>query len=97
MSDKPKKSEKRRRNAMVSVRFTSDEFRQVCEKAASIGSSVSGYIRDVALGPPAELPFRVDCCVCGGLIVATDNPDAMGYNPFFPAPTDRAHLGCVAA
>jgi hypothetical protein len=43
------KSERRQRGALVSVRFTPDELAVVQAHAAEAGTSVSGYLRDVAL------------------------------------------------
>lgn len=44
-----RKSERRQRGAMVSVRFSVDELRTVQAHAAQTGASVSGYLRDLAL------------------------------------------------
>ena len=52
MSDTPKrgrKSEKRQRSAMVSVRMTQDELGRVQAEAQAVGQTVSTYMRDVAL------------------------------------------------
>jgi hypothetical protein len=44
-----RKSEHRQRGALVSVRFTPDELAAVQAHAARAGTSVSGYLRDIAL------------------------------------------------
>jgi hypothetical protein len=44
-----RKSERRQRGAMVSVRFSPDELVFVQEHAAEAGTSVSGYLRSLAL------------------------------------------------
>jgi hypothetical protein len=44
-----RKSERRQRGALVSVRFTPDELAVVQAHAAEAGTSVSGYLRDIAL------------------------------------------------
>jgi hypothetical protein len=44
-----RKSERRQRGALVSVRFTPDELASVQEHAAEAGTSVSGYLRNLAL------------------------------------------------
>jgi hypothetical protein len=44
-----RKSERRQRGAMVSVRFSPDELASVQEHAADAGMSVSGYLRNLAL------------------------------------------------
>lgn len=44
-----RKSERRQRGALVSVRFTADELAVVQAHAAEAGTSVSGYLRDMAL------------------------------------------------
>ncbi len=58
------RSEKRRLQSMVSVRFSPDEIDRVREAAAATGMSLSGFLRDAALaraegrtqphGSPAE-------------------------------------------
>lgn len=51
-TDKPlakRKSERRQRGALVSVRFSPDELASVQAHAAEVGTSVSGYLRDLAL------------------------------------------------
>lgn len=47
--ERKRKSERRQRGAMVSVRFSPDELASVQEHAAEAGMSVSGYVRDLAL------------------------------------------------
>lgn len=47
--ERKRKSERRQRGALVSVRFTPDELAAVQAHAARAGTSVSGYVRDVAL------------------------------------------------
>jgi len=44
-----RKSERRQRGALVSVRFSPDELAAVQAHAAEVGTSVSGYLRDLAL------------------------------------------------
>ena len=44
-----RKSERRQRGAMVSVRFSPDELASVQAHAAEAGASVSGYLRNLAL------------------------------------------------
>ena len=44
-----RKSERRQRGAMVSVRLSPDELATVQEHAAEAGMSVSGYLRSLAL------------------------------------------------
>ena len=44
-----RKSERRQRGAMVSVRFSPDELAAVQAHAAEAGMSVSGYLRSLAL------------------------------------------------
>ena len=55
-----RKSERRQRGAMVSVRFSSDELASVQEHAAEAGTSVSGYLRGLALGA-ARQPIVTVC------------------------------------
>jgi hypothetical protein len=47
--ERKRKSERRQRGALVSVRFTPDELASVQEHAAEAGTSVSGYLRNLAL------------------------------------------------
>jgi predicted DNA binding CopG/RHH family protein len=47
--ERKRKSERRQRGAMVSVRFSPDELAAVQEHAADVGMPVSGYLRDLAL------------------------------------------------
>jgi hypothetical protein len=49
-----RKSERRQRHAMVSVRFSPDELASVQEHAAEAGTSVSGYLRNLALAAARE-------------------------------------------
>jgi hypothetical protein len=49
-----RKSERRQRGAMVSVRFSPDELTTVQEHAAEAGMSVSGYLRNLALTPARQ-------------------------------------------
>ena len=44
-----RKSERRQRGALVSVRFSPDELASVQAHAATAGNSVSGYLRNLAL------------------------------------------------
>lgn len=44
-----RKSERRQRGAMVSVRFSPEELASVQAHAAEAGATVSGYLRDLAL------------------------------------------------
>jgi hypothetical protein len=44
-----RKSERRQRGAMVSVRFSQEELASVRAHATEAGTSVSGYLRDLAL------------------------------------------------
>jgi len=58
-----RKSEKRQRSAVVSVRMTQDELARVQAEAQAVGQTVGTYMRDVALschhGQPTKtrLPF----------------------------------------
>jgi hypothetical protein len=47
--ERKRKSERRQRGAMVSVRFSPDELASVQAHAAKAHSSVSGYLRNLAL------------------------------------------------
>jgi hypothetical protein len=47
--ERKRKSERRQRGALVSVRFTPDELAVVQAHATRAGTSVSGYLRDMAL------------------------------------------------
>jgi predicted DNA binding CopG/RHH family protein len=47
--ERKRKSERRQRGAMVSVRFSPDELTRVQAHAAEAGMSVSGYLRGLAL------------------------------------------------
>jgi Mobilization protein NikA len=47
--ERKRKSERRQRGAMVSVRFSPDELAVVQAHAADAGMSVSGYLRSLAL------------------------------------------------
>jgi hypothetical protein len=47
--ERKRKSERRQRGAMVSVRFSPDELASVQVHAAEAGISVSGYLRNLAL------------------------------------------------
>jgi predicted DNA binding CopG/RHH family protein len=47
--ERKRKSEHRQRGAMVSVRLSPDELASVQAHAAEAGSTVSGYLRDLAL------------------------------------------------
>ena len=47
--ERKRKSERRQRGAMVSVRFSPDELASVQKHAAEAGESVSGYLRNLAL------------------------------------------------
>ena len=47
--ERKRKSERRQRAAMVSVRFSPDELASVQEHAAEAGMSLSGYLRNLAL------------------------------------------------
>jgi hypothetical protein len=47
--ERKRKSERRQRGALVSVRFSPDELASVQAHAAEAGNSVSGYIRNLAL------------------------------------------------
>jgi hypothetical protein len=46
---RPRKSERRHRGAMVSVRFSPEELAAVQAHASDAGASVSGYLRNLAL------------------------------------------------
>lgn len=50
--DVPARSEKRRRNAMVSIRFTPEELSIVQHRATELGMSISGFARARGLGLP---------------------------------------------
>ena len=55
-----RKSERRQRGAMVSVRLSPEELEAVQLQAAAVGSSVSGYLRNLALAasrPPVVSPM----------------------------------------
>lgn len=47
--ERKRKSERRQRGAMVSVRFSPDELASVQAQATDVGMSVSGYLRSLAL------------------------------------------------
>src|SRR6266487_533022 len=47
--ERKRKSERRQRGAMVSVRFSPDELASVQAHAVEAGTSVSGYLRNPAL------------------------------------------------
>jgi uncharacterized protein (DUF1778 family) len=49
--DRPRRSEKRQRAAMISIRLTADELGVVQEAAAARGLSVGRYVRESALRP----------------------------------------------
>jgi len=49
--DRPRRSEKRQRAAMISIRLTADELSAVQEAATARGLSVSRYVRESALRP----------------------------------------------
>lgn len=53
-----RRSEKRRRAAMISIRLTADELKSVQAQANARGVSVSRYVRDRAL-EPARPPSAV--------------------------------------
>ena len=59
MSTSPRRSERRRLAAMVSVRFTPAEEERVRVAAAEAGASMSNFIREAALGAcdVAEAPI----------------------------------------
>lgn len=63
-----RRSERRRRHAMVSVRFTPDELEAVQARAASAGIAVSGYLRGLALSAPQPVAS------CGWKAVAANQP-----------------------
>jgi hypothetical protein len=52
--ERKRKSERRQRGAMVSVRFSPDELASVQEHAAEAGMSVSGYLRNLALAAATQ-------------------------------------------
>lgn len=47
---KGRKSEKRQRSAVVSVRMTDSELATVQQKAQAVGQTIGSYMREVALG-----------------------------------------------
>jgi len=47
--DRPRRSEKRQRSAMISIRLTAEELSAVQEAATARGLSVSRYVREGAL------------------------------------------------
>jgi len=51
-----RKSERRQRGAMVSVRFLPDELEAVQAQAAAAGESVSGYLRNLAVAASRSSP-----------------------------------------
>ena len=53
-----RKSEKRQRSAMVSVRMTQDELARVQAEAQAVGQTVGTYMRDVALSCHHSQPIR---------------------------------------
>lgn len=67
-----RKSERRQRGAMVSVRFSPDELASVQEHAADAGMSVSGYLRSLALAAARQPPI----VVVGWVGAATVNASA---------------------
>jgi hypothetical protein len=97
MSDKARKVKPRKLDTMVSLRLTSEELQAVHEKAQALGMTLSGYIRHVAI-TPAVLPFVIYCSVCGEVIIATDRPEWMGYDPLWmgTALPQKTHWGCAA-
>jgi uncharacterized protein (DUF1778 family) len=66
-----RKSERRQRGALVSVRFTPEELALVQAHAAEAGTSVSGYLRNLALAT-ARQPVVTRTWVCA----ATTNVSA---------------------
>jgi hypothetical protein len=70
-----RKSERRQRGAMVSVRFSPDELTSVQEHATEAGMSVSGYLRNLALAA-ARQPVVTGVWVGG----ATFNTSATAEN-----------------
>ena len=62
-----RKSERRQRGAMVSVRFSAEELTTVQAHAADVGATVSGYIRDLALAD-ARQPI-VTMTWAGGAVI----------------------------
>ena len=53
-----RKSEKRQRSAVVSVRMTQDELSRVQAEAQAVGQTVGTYMRDVALNCHHVEPMR---------------------------------------
>ena len=56
-----RKSERRQRAAMVSVRFSPEELEAVQAQAADAGASVSGYLRSLALGDSRRAAATATC------------------------------------
>jgi hypothetical protein len=65
-----RKSERRQRGAMVSVRFTPDELASVQAHAVEAGTSVSGYLRNLALATASQ-PIVTVMWVSGATINAS--------------------------
>lgn len=66
--ERKRKSERRQRGALVSVRFTPDELAVVQAHAARAGTSVSGYVRDIALAA-ARQPTVTGAWVSAGAAI----------------------------
>jgi predicted DNA binding CopG/RHH family protein len=66
-----RKSERRQRGAMVSVRFSPEELASVQEHAAEAGMPVSGYLRNLALAAARQPIVTV-----GGIGTTTINASA---------------------
>jgi hypothetical protein len=69
--ERKRKSERRQRGALVSVRFTPDELASVQEHAAEAGTSVSGYLRNLAL-----TAVRQPIVITGWVATSTVNASA---------------------
>jgi len=58
-----RRSEKRQRAAMISIRLSSEELETVQAEAAARGLTVSRYVRDRALEPPLSVSVHKALCM----------------------------------
>lgn len=72
--ERKRKSERRQRGAMVSVRFSPEELASVQEHAADAGTSVSGYLRNLALSA-ARRPIVIMGWTVGPAIINASATD----------------------
>jgi hypothetical protein len=84
-----RKSERRQRGALVSVRFSPDELASVQEHAAEAGASMSGYLRSLALAA-ARRPSVTVTWVSGASI------NASGTDQRFLVKEDPAFTCCLS-